>query len=323
MSLDTRFRPATLQQMVGNKTTIAAIQGLFDRRENFPHALLISGPTGCGKTTIGRIITNMLGAKSDDYREIDSAQFNGIDTVREIKNQMRFKPRHPESTCRVWLIDECHMLGTGGASEKNKAQNAILKMLEDAPSHVYFILCTTDPQRLLPTVRGRCTSFEVSTIDRDLMAGLVKKTARREKSPVSDAVVEMIVEKAGGHPRNAMKLLEKVIGLTEEQAQEIIDEEERFTSEGIELCRELLKAKSQTSWSKIAKILSGLKNQDEEGIRRLVLSYCNSILLKQNSLHAFLTMDEFSQPFYDTGKAGLLLYFFQSVFNDERTDIPF
>ncbi len=323
MSLDTRVRPATFQQMVGNKNTIAAIENLFTRREVFPHAILISGPTGCGKTTIGRIITDMLGAKSDDYREIDSAQFNGIDTVREIKNQMRFKPRHPESSCRVWLIDECHMLGTGGASEKNKAQNAILKMLEDAPDHVYFILCTTDPQRLLPTVRGRCASFEVSTINDELMAGLIKKTARREKSPVSQAVLDMIVEKAAGHPRNAMKLLEKVIGLTEEQAQDIIDEEERFASEGIELCRELLKAKSQASWAKVAKILTGLKDQDEEGIRRLVLSYCNTILLKGNSLHAFIVMDEFSQPFYDTGKPGLTLACYKSIFNDERTDIPF
>ena len=316
MSLDTRVRPTTLNQMVGNKTTIATVESLFNRREVFPHAILISGPTGCGKTTLGRIIVDMLGAKSDDYREIDSAQFNGIDTVREIKNQMRFKPRHPESTCRAWLIDEAHMLGQGGASEKNKAQNAILKMLEDAPDHVYFILCTTDPQRLLKTVSGRCTRLEVARIDEGLMSSLIKKTARREKSPVSDTIVDSIVEKADGHPRNAMKLLEKVIGLTEDQALETIEEEERLQSEGIELCRELLKAKGQTSWAKITKILTGLKDQEEEGIRRLVLSYCNSILLKQNSLHAFIVMDEFSQPFYDTGKAGLTLACYKSVFND-------
>ena len=321
MSLDTRVRPGTLAAMAGNKTTKAAVESLFERRENFPHAILITGPTGCGKTTLGRIITDMLGAKSDDYREVDSAQFNGIDTVREIKNQMRFKPRHPESKCRVWLIDEAHMLGTGGDSEKNKAQNAILKMLEDAPDHVYFILCTTDPHRLLKTVRGRCTTLEVSCLDEDTMTGLIKRTIRREKASLSDAVIESIVDKAQGHPRNAMKLLEKVIGLTEAQAQEVIDEEERLQSEGIELCRELLSMKP--NWSKVTKILAGLKDQDEEGIRRLVLGYCNSILMKGNNFNAFLIMDEFSRPFYDTGKPGLTLACYKAVFNEERSELPF
>jgi len=322
MSLDTRVRPGTLAAMAGNKTTKAAVESLFERRENFPHAILITGPTGCGKTTLGRIIADMLGAKSDDYRETDSAQYNGIDTVREIHNQMRFKPRHPESKCRVWLFDECHQIGQGGDSEKNRAQSGMLKMLEDAPDHVYFILCTTDPHRLLKTVRGRCTTLEVSRLDEDTMTALIKKTARREKTVISDAVTEMIVEKADGHPRNAMKLLEKVIGLTEEQAQEVVDEEERLQSEGIELCRELLSIKP--NWKKVAGILTGLKDQDEEGIRRLVLGYCNSILLKGNNFNAFLIMDEFSQPFYDIGTPGLTLACYKSVFNEERSDdVPF
>lgn len=316
MSLDTRVRPTTLAQMMGNKNTIAAVESLFARRENFPHAILITGPTGCGKTTLGRIIVSMLGIQPDDYEEIDSAQFNGIDTVRDLKNKMRFMPRHPESKGRAFLLDEIHCLGQGGASEKNMPQNAMLKMLEDAPSHVYFILCTTDPHRLLKTLRGRCTALEVACINEGEMASLVKKTARREKTPISEAILESIVDKAQGHPRNAMKLLEKVIGLTEGQAQAVIDEEERLTSEGIELCRELLSAKP--SWAKVAKILTGLKDQEEEGIRRLVLGYCNSILLKGNNFVAFVVMDEFAEPFYNTGKPGLTLACYKAVMNEDR-----
>jgi len=315
MSLDTRVRPLTLQQMAGNKNTIAAVESLFARRENFPHAILITGPTGCGKTTLGRIIVNMLGVMPDDYTEVDSAQFNGIDTVREIKNQMRFMPRHPESKARAWLIDEAHQLGTGGDSEKNKAQNAILKMLEDAPSHVYFILCTTDPHRLLKTVRGRCMTLEMACLDEATMTSLVKRTARREKAQITDSILESIVEKAEGHPRNAMKLLEKVIGLTPQQAQAVIDEEQRMQSEGIELCRELLSSKP--SWTKVAKILTGLKDQEEEGIRRLVMGYCNSILLKSANRKAFVVLDEFSEPFYNTGKPGLTLACYKAVHYQE------
>ena len=316
MSLDTRVRPTTLQQMAGNKNTIAAVESLFARRENFPHAILITGPTGAGKTTLGRIIVSMLGVQPDDYEEIDSAQFNGIDTVRELKNKMRFMPRHPESQARAFLLDEIHCLGQGGASEKNMPQNAMLKILEDAPPHVYFILCTTDPHRLLKTLRGRCTALEVACLDYETMSGLVKRVARREKVKISDSILESIVEKAEGHPRNAMKLLEKVIGLTEDQAQAVIDEEQRLQSEGIELCRELLSSKP--SWPKIGKILTGLKDQEEEGIRRLVMGYCNTILLKGDNLNAFIVMDEFSEPFYNTGKPGLTLACYKSTHNSER-----
>lgn len=321
MSLDIRNRPETLDTMTGNSTTIAAVEKLFERRDKFPHALLITGPTGCGKTTLGRIIANMLGAKEVDYREVDSAQFNGIDTVREIKAQMRYLPRHQESECRVWLIDECHMLGTGGASEKNRAQNAILKMLEDAPGHVYFILCTTDPQRLLKTVVGRCLKLEVSTLTDKTMSNLLKRVARKERSKLPEEIREMIVEKADGHPRNALKLLEKVVGLDEEQALELIDVESKKETQAIELCRALI---GNAPWRQIAKILTGLKGEDEEGIRRMCLSYCNTILMKgDTNPQAFIIMEEMEEPFYNTGKPGLTLACYRASVEIVGDDVPF
>lgn len=320
MSLDTRNRPATLNAMAGNSSTISAVEKLFEKREKFPHAILITGPTGCGKTTLGRIISNMLGAHDVDYLEVDSAQFNGIDTVREIKAQMRYLPRHPDSECRVWLIDECHMLGTGGASEKNRAQNAILKMLEDAPDHVYFILCTTDPQRLLKTVVGRCLKLEVSTLQDKIMAILLKRVVRKERATLSEEILDMIVEKADGHPRNAMKLLEKIIGLDAEQAIELIDEESKKESQAIDLCRALIRG---CPWSKVTKILIGLKDEDEEKIRRMCLSYCNTILLKGGvNPQAFIVMEEMEEPFYNTGKPGLTLACYR-IFAGTGDNVPF
>ena len=98
----------------------------------------------------------MLGCRGGDYREIDSADFRGIDTIREIRKQIQYLPI--ESDCRMWLLDEVHMLTA-------PAQEALLKALEDTPKHVYFALCTTEPQKLIKTIKGRCTHYTVDLLN--------------------------------------------------------------------------------------------------------------------------------------------------------------
>lgn len=305
MSLGIDHRPPDLESFIGNQLTVKSIAGLFEnRRDKFPHAILITGNSGCGKTTLGRIISNMLGCMPSDYNEIDSAQFNGIDTVRDIRKKMRLKPTDPKSTCRVWLLDECHMLGQGGASEKNKTQNALLKALEDAPDHVYFILCTTDPQRLLKTVVGRCTPFTVAPLSEDEMNVLLKRVGRAEKVKLSNKIRETLYQQSFGQPRNALKLMEKIIGLDPDEMIVAIEEEAARQNAAIDLARALIKG---AKWAAIAKILKGLKDQDEEGIRRMVYKYCASTLLNSENQHAMDVMDEFHEPFFTNGWNNLVL----------------
>ena len=124
MSIATLHRPKELNDFLGNQSTVKGLQGLFDRpRKKFPSAVLFFGPKGCGKTTLGRITATMLGAQEADYKEIDSAQMGNKSLVQDIRSQMQLMPQDPKSTCRVWMFDEVHMLGVGGASEKNQAQN--------------------------------------------------------------------------------------------------------------------------------------------------------------------------------------------------------
>lgn len=307
MSIAIDHRPKTLDEIVGNSPAVKTVKGLLSRRDKFPHAILITGPTGCGKTTIGRIIAGELGARESDYKEYDTADFRGIDTVRDIRKQVRLRPQDPKSICRVWLLDECHGL-------TKDAQQALLKALEDAPSHVYFILCTTDPEKLLPTIKGRCAAVSVSQITDEEMEGLIVKVCRAERVRIPQEVRQVIVDQSLGHPRNALQILGKIIGMDPADMKEAAEEEAARQSAAIDLARALIGKKS---WSVIVKILDGLEDADEESIRRLVLKYCWSIMKKGRDDRAALIFEQFEDDFFVSKKMGLYMACYRSNFIGE------
>ncbi len=297
MALYHKYRPSSLDEMVGNEETVSALKGVL-QKEDRPHAYLFFGPTGCGKTTLGRIVAKELGCEGDDYREIDSADFRGIDTVREIRKQAHFKPL--QSKVRVWLIDEVHKM-------TSDAQNALLKILEDTPKHVYFILATTEPQKLIPTIKGRCVQFQVSPLSDIQMKKLLRRIVKAEGKTLDKMVYEQIIQDSLGHPRNAIQILEQVLSVPPEKQLEIAKRSAEIQSQTIELCRALLNGEG---WKKIALILSGLKEEDPESVRRAILGYCNTAILKSTGLSALSIakiMEAMIDPFYDSGFAGLVL----------------
>jgi len=142
------------------------------KRNKVPHTLLFSGPPGCGKTTLARILRKKLNCGKYDFSEVNCADFRGIDMVRDIRSHLQQAPISGD--CRVWLIDEAHKLS-------NDAQNAFLKMLEDTPNHVYFFLATTNPQKLLKTIRTRCTEVVVKSLGDKNMEELIDDVIVGEK----------------------------------------------------------------------------------------------------------------------------------------------
>jgi DNA polymerase-3 subunit gamma/tau len=304
MNYHLKYRPNSFEELIGNENLVDTLKGILRNPDERPHSFLFHGPTGCGKTTLGRIVAKELGAIGGDLREVDSADFRGIDTVRDIRKQSQYRPL--EGPCRVWILDECHKMS-------NDAQNALLKALEDTPPHVYFILCTTDPQKLIATIRGRCAQFQVQPLgDRDMLS-LLRRVVKGEGERLTKQVYDQIIQDAQGHPRNALQVLAQVLVVDDEKRVDVAKQTAELQSQTIELCRALIA--SGPSWKNISTLLVGLKEQDPEGIRRAVLGYCQAVLLKsgQNDMAARV-MEEFIDPFYDSGFPGLTLACYSVVY---------
>ena len=294
MSLATKYRPDTFEGIAGSKNKeVAKSLAALVAQPDPPHAYLFHGPSGCGKTTLGRLVATGLGCSEDDFREVDSADFRGIDTIREIRRNSHFKGLRGER--RVWLIDECHKM-------TNDAQNALLKGLEDPPSHCYYVLATTEPEKLLPTIVSRCVGFSVYPLADDEMLRLLHRTAGKEDKPQPRAVLQSIVAASHGRPRFALSSLEKLIA-DPEAGEAALASVELVKSKSIDLCRVLMNSQG---WKAVSHILSELKDEDVESIRRAVMGYCANVLLRGENDKAALIMDEFVAPFYDSGYPGLV-----------------
>ena len=294
MNLYIKYRPQEFDQVIGNEGVVAYLKKAVEDPASCPHVFLFHGQTGCGKTTLARIVSRELGCDPMDFREVNTADFRGIDTVREMIKNSRY--HSIGGSVKVWLIDEVHKM-------TEDAQNAFLKLLEDSPPQSYFILCTTEPGKLLPTIKGRCIDLQVKPLTDAQMQKLLKTVVRAEGKKITISVYEQIIQDSFGLPRNALQILDRVLGVTEEEQLQMAKSSAAQASESIQLCRALIE---WSGWKKIATILSGLKDQEAESIRRHVLGYCQSVLLKGENDKAAHVMEMFRDHFYDVGFPGLV-----------------
>ena len=297
-----KHRPRTLKAMIGTDSTATALENML-AQGTLPHTILFHGPSGCGKTTLARILKTRLECHDMDFKEMNCSDFRGIDTIREIARLMHLAPTGGK--VRVWLLDEVHQLSRDG-------QHAALKILEDTPEHVYFLLCTTDPQKLLKTILTRCCEMPVRLLTHGELTKLVQRVCKREKADISEDTLEEIVNSAQGSARTALVLLDKVLNLKEEERAEAIQQKLAEENEAIELCRALIR---KDPWKKITGILKNLK-EDPEKIRYAVLGYARAVLLKKKDLQAYNIILAFQDNFYDSKAAGLVRACFEAVFGE-------
>lgn len=238
-------------------------------------------------TTLARAIAKEIGGNELTIHELNSSENRGIDTVREIMEEIRYQPLEGKS---VYILDEYHM-------QTNAAQQAALKMLEECPEYCFFFICTTAPDKVIEAIKTRCSRIELKPLDHDTMFKLLRRVAHNEQVQVSLDVLHKIADLSEGSSRSGLKKLGQVLNLANDEERMKFLEENTFSEENqdmIELCRALIANKG---WNAYMECLEKAKDDlkaNPEGTKFLVMSYARSVLKKGLNIRAAAMLKAFA-----------------------------
>jgi DNA polymerase-3 subunit gamma/tau len=201
MSLYRKYRPSTFAEVVGQDAVVHTLEAAVAAKKP-SHAYLFSGGRGIGKTSLARILARALGVTEKDLYEIDAASYNGVDDIRALREGATTLPM--ESPYKVYVLDEVHMLSKG-------AFNALLKILEEPPRHVIFMLATTDIHKVPDTILSRCEVHTLARPSRETLAEVVLKVCKSEKVKIEKEAADVIALLGDGSFRDTLSVLQQVM----------------------------------------------------------------------------------------------------------------
>lgn len=314
MALHLEYRPKTFNEVMGNESMRKSLMAIVKRTpEKRPHTYLFQGPSGCGKTTIARILAREFGCNAADLTELDAAKDRNVEAMRALVADAQFSPM--SGKCRVFIIDEVHEL-------PKMSQETLLKTTEDTPLSTYFMLCTTEPEKIIKTIKNRCSTYQVQPLRENDMFYLLDTILTGENDDkISEAVINKIIDSADGSPRKALVILDQVLALSDasEKDRLALIQTINLDSEVIDLCRALI---SGANWDRVRSIYSSLPQTEPETVRRSILGYMKVVLLKggKSSSHAAAVIETFRKPYYDSGEAALVADLYHASINSNRKE---
>lgn len=290
-----KYRPETFDEVIGQAAVCKSVSAALKKHRG--HAFLFSGPSGVGKTSIGRIIAREVECEPIDLIEVDGASTTGIDAMRDLLSHLQYASPGP----RVIIVDEVHAVSS-------QAVKSLLKSLEEPASNVYWVLCTTELSKVPREIRTRCLDYTLKPVPRKGLLGLVIRVAKEEQMKIRRSLesLAVIAELADGSPRQALSILAQCSDLTdEEEVRSLCAGVEPASKEAVDLCRLLLKG---GNWQQLSACIAKI-DTPPESVRIIVLRYMAATIIKTKSPQRVLAvMEEFSQPFLDReGKAPILL----------------
>ena len=289
-----KYRPKNFNEMIGQEVIVKTLQNAINKNK-ISHAYLFTGPRGTGKTSAAKIFaktincenlengipcekcvccTQINNQQNVDIIEIDAASNNGVDEIRELKNKVNLVPSI--SKYKVYIIDEVHMLSTS-------AFNALLKTLEEPPSHVIFILATTDPHKVLPTILSRCQRFDFKKVSVNKIHERLKDICKQENITIEDTALDEISRLANGGLRDALSILDQVNAYSEDK----ITSDDVHEVNGTITQNNLKDFVLNIIHNKLQEIFSEIDSYDSSGknflklTEELILFYKNILLIKK------------------------------------------
>jgi len=289
-----KYRPEKFKDLAGHKSVIDSLKALLKNNE-LPHSMIFAGPSGTGKTTIARMLAKKLqpGVVIDEpFIEIDAANNTGVDAMRELLEGINYAGLG-HNGIKFIILDEAHELS------KN-AFDALLKPLEDTPSHVYFALCTTELQKIPKTVQTRCHTFSLRELGVDDITDMLEYIHKEESLKVPKEALVTIARESFGSMRQALVYLSQCRSCkTVDAVADLLNSPEN-SAEVIDLCKFIRDGK--TNWMKAVALLKRMRNMNPESIRIVVAMYMTSCVLnaksEKESLFFLNKLQYFSKPIY-------------------------